>query len=559
MAVNARPFRPTNNVNILNAIRRNATIDYQRRIPAATQANVQDVVRGMLSWSPTRNEFVDALVNRIGMNIYRYNSWTNPLGKFKRGMLEFGDTIEEVNVGLLEAKRYNPDREYLEEDLFGQERPDVQSSFHKINRQDFYKLTVNESLLKRAFLADDGLSGFITSLMAAPETSDNYDEFLLMTSLFGEYDKAGGFFYVNTPDVAASGSTETDAKSFLRSVREYSQKLPFISTHYNAAGMPVAASPDELELFITPEASAAIDVEALAAAFNIEKAAIPSRTTVIPRENFGVVGAQAVLTTRDFFVVADSKLETTSVYNPVGLHSNYFLHHWQTISASRFVPALLFTTGEGSVITIADTPVTGVTPITVTDSEGVSVTDQSVVRGDLYQLDAEAITDGDNTVVRWDIEGATSNLTRLTQSGVLVIGADERGTAGTMKVVATAVDTSVVQKTAELVLQPVGDLLELWPNPEVLQDSNLNGLPEVTPAEIVQPTATAGKDKNVVIIPSVEGVYYTATPTTGGVTGTIVDSGRYPITEDTNFMALPSNGYEIATGAVTSWSITFTA
>ena len=58
------PLKNTSNVAILNAIKYDATLSYQNRIPDATKANVQDVVRNLASYRPHWNEFVDALVNR---------------------------------------------------------------------------------------------------------------------------------------------------------------------------------------------------------------------------------------------------------------------------------------------------------------------------------------------------------------------------------------------------------------------------------------------------------------------------------------------------------------
>src|SRR6478609_7829471 len=151
------------NSAILDAVRGIASTDYARRIPAADVAGVAATIENLTrpenrQWM---NEFIDVLVNRIGMTIAKSNSWTNPLAPFKRGMLSYGNTIEEIQTGLLQAHGYDPDRDYMEKTLFGRERPEVQVNFHTINRQDFYKVTINDALLKRAFLDPSGLSGFI--------------------------------------------------------------------------------------------------------------------------------------------------------------------------------------------------------------------------------------------------------------------------------------------------------------------------------------------------------------------------------------------------------------
>jgi len=466
MAIEIMQLQDDTNIAILNAIRSEGSTDYQRRIPEATKANVQGMMKTLHQHRPAYNEFLDALVNRIGTVFARNISWTNPLAEFKRGLLEFGDTIEEIQVGLLKAHTYDPDKEYMEKAIFGTERPHVESNFHHINRQDYYKITVNENLLQRAFLESAGLSSFVGQLMQTPSTSDQWDEFLLTVSLFNEYESNGGFYHVNVPDAAAISSGAQDARTALRKMRAMADTVKFPSTKYNVAGMPTFANAEDLCLFVTPEFNAAIDVEALAGAFNVDKAQMHGRIVPIPAEHFGIPGAQAIMTTRDFFVIADNALETTSQWNPLARATNYFLHHWEIVSASRFVPAVLFHTGaDDEVITIAR-PVTSMSAIVVSDTEGATVTD--VQRGFIYSMAATAVTtpaDGD-TAVRWSVSGNASTRTAVTQTGVLQVGADEANSSLTVTATSTWLDPENLRKdglTVTATLGVVGPVLPVWP------------------------------------------------------------------------------------------------
>lgn len=514
MVLDIRPFKRTNNVNILNAIRNHATLDYRNRIPLATQANIQDNLARLTEFRPLMNEFVDALVNRIGLEIIRGSLWTNPLSHFKYGMLQFGDTIEEINVGLIKAIRFDPDKDYLEQDIFGRETPDVQSSFHKVNRMDVYKLTVDETLLKRAFNSEYGLSDFVTKLMATPQTSDEWDEFLLTTSLFGEYYRNGGFFKVQVPDVSSADSDEADAKYMLRRLREFTGNLGFMSTYYNASGMPVAAPVEDLELFVTPEALGAIDVEALAGAFNEDKAKFMGRVTIVPKEYFRIPGVQAVLTTKDFFIIADELIETTSVQNPMGLHTNYFLHHRQVISASRFVPAILFTTEEGDVIDPEVIEPESVDVPTLTDVNGDAVT--VLTRGAMHTVTADVDPDGANDAVRFELVGAQSLRTYLSQTGTLHVAPEEDATELTVNVYAVD-DFGTPQLSNTYTFDVVGAKVEYWPNRGVFEDADNDGVLE---PELPDPLTIS--DAWNVRIPSTEGLQWRKTIATGV---TFTDSG----------------------------------
>ena len=466
-----RQFRSdVSNEMILNAIRKNASYDYQRRIPDATKASVEDTLKRLDNNRPLWNEFISVLVNRIGLEVYRSKVWNNPLAIFKKGELEFGDTIEEIVTGLVNAKVYDESRDYLEKDVWGVETPEVQTSFHKVNRKNFYKISINESQLKMAFTREGGLSRFVSSLMDAPTTSDNWDEFLLTSSLLKSYEDNGGFFNVQVPDLSAVGATEADAKTFLKAAREYAQKLTFLSRHYNAAGMPTFANQSELVFIMTPKVLASIDVDALAAAFNMDKADMPGRTIVIPDEHLNMPGTQAIVTTEDFFMIFDSLFRTESIFNPAGLTTNYFLHHWQVISYSRFVPAIRFSTDATTVIEGDALTVASVQAVDVVDHDFATVTE--VQRGQSYGADSLAVlTDSDITgEVLWSVSGNESERTYITQNGTLYVGADE--TAESLTVTATAGGDP--SKTANASKDVVGDILTLWPNPSVTT-------PEVAP------------------------------------------------------------------------------
>ncbi len=464
----------TTNRDLLNAIRNRASSDYQSRIPEATKANIRDTLAALLDWQPAWNEFISALVNRIGMEIYRHNSWTNPLGRFKIGNLSYGDTIEEVAVGLLKAKIYDSSREALEKEIFGTNRPEVQTNFHTVNRREYYTITINEPLLQQAFLTEYGLAGFISQLMATPETSDNYDEYLLTTGLFKLYHDNGGFFNVNVPDLSLSSTAgPEEAREALKKMRAMAGILPFPSRHYNASGLPMHARQEDLHLFITPEANATMDVEALAGAFNITKADMPGRTTLIPPEHFRMPGTQAIMTTSDFFVIADQRLETRSAENPVALQTNYFLHHWQVISASRFVPAIRFSTDPSTEIVTDEIVISGVTSVAAVNHDMDDT--ETVTRGNTYGVDAivnytpEFAEAGE---VNFTVMGSGENpvpvspRTYINPLGpTLWVGPDEANEELTITAV-SAYDPGVAPATGAV--QVVGDILRLWPNPDVV-------------------------------------------------------------------------------------------
>lgn len=457
----------TRNEDILNALRHVTTPAYQTAIPEATRENIHEVVQNLMSHTVHKNEFINALVNQIGMIVARNLSFSNPLAPFKMGMLEYGDTYEEVQIGRAQAYVYDHDRDALEKALFGREAIDVRSAFHQINRENYYKVTISDVALRRAFQSPTGLSSFIAKLMEAPLVSDQVDEFLLMASLFSEYEQAGGFYKIQIPSVSSADSNEAEAKFALRAIRSMAGTLTFPSRLYNAAHMEVTAQTDDLWLFATPEFMAAVDVEALAGAFNTERAQIPSRTMVIPPERFNIPGCEAILTTKDFFVVMDTLMEARTQPNPLGLYDNHFWHHHQIISTSPFVPAIMFTTAAGDTSTPFDPPVASV-DLTAEDRYGDTVTD--VKRGELYDLNAVVTTNptgGSKTGADIKITSAHGEFTYISNANVLHVGLDER--AETLTIKATALGDSTKADTLELTVS--GEGARFWPKPGVVADA----------------------------------------------------------------------------------------
>ena len=182
--------------DILNAIRNDASTEYQERIPEATRNNIADIGNALLNYNAGLNEFLGALVNRIGLVAIKNRLYSNPLKEFKKGMLNYGDTIEEIFVEIAKAKHYDvePNTNNLG-DVFEVTKPKVLSRFHKVNRQDFYPVTINQDILRRAFLSEQNLDDFISKIFDSLYSADEYDEFLLMKNLIGDARSKNKFYF----------------------------------------------------------------------------------------------------------------------------------------------------------------------------------------------------------------------------------------------------------------------------------------------------------------------------------------------------------------------------
>lgn len=432
------------NADILNAVRLNASAEYQQRIPAATQGNIAESLETLNAYPNLWNEFLGNLINRIGLVVYRSKAqWESPLRDFKIGALNYGETIEEIATNLLKAKSYNASESY--EDVFKLNKPEMYANFHSINRQDYYELSINEDILKRAFMDEYGLQSAVSMLMDAPYNSDNWDEYLCMKRLFKTYDDKQGFFKIHVSDPATEtvkGAADTE---LVKAVRTYVGKLRFMSTLYNGMGIYTHSMVEDLRLFITPETQASIDVDVMAAAFNMGKVEFLSKIVVV--DDFNMPGVRAILADKDFFVCADNKIQFSSQWNPKGLYWNYWLHHWEILSCSTFVNAIAFTTGEGTNVTA---PVVTVTAVALSFADA---TITKVAKGESVQLSALVTgtivpaTAGYSVPqsVEYSITKCAAPLgehTAVDENGVLTIDPEETNTTITVKAVSTWADVS---------------------------------------------------------------------------------------------------------------------
>ena len=415
----------TDNHTILHNIWLNGTNDFQQRIPEPTQTNITQVMETL--FDPMNkmyyNQFIDALITRIGDSFVHQQSFKNPLAVFKKSRMMYGNTLQEIIPKWISAHAYVDDAE----DVFKMSRPDVATWYHSQNRRDRYDITINRQELRTAFTEEGGLNRLVAAIMDTPMNSDEYDEYRIMLQLIAEYERSWGFF---KHALTAAPTNEATGKEFLYQLRTYAGLLKFPTTTYNNGALndvPIFVKPNELVIIMTPATKAAIDVFALASVFNLDKADIEQRIILVDEFPLPNDECVALLTTEDFFMCMDTEYETTSAYNPKTLGMNYFLHHWGIYSTSPFVPAIMFTVGgqSTSVTTVTQT-VTGITitPATETVAAGdeleltVSLTGTLNPNTDPFVKVAPDAATYETTVTRDDV-AISSPATRVDEYGVL--------------------------------------------------------------------------------------------------------------------------------------------
>lgn len=412
---------------------------------SGTTAELHAIGEYLTSYQPARNAFLNALVNRIGLTIVTSKLYRNPWAVFKRGYLEFGDTIEEIFVNLADVHGFYP--EGAEDTFAKRELPDVRTAFHRMNFQKYYKTTVSSQQLRQAFLSWTGVSDLIARIIESLYTAANTDEYYVMRYFLAKCLLNGYIGSINIPE-----PTKDNAIDVATQFQYLSDLFQYQSTKYNMAGVTTHTDFEDQYFIITAKFKATMNMTVLATAFQLEYREFQARLITVDsltdfdwarldklftdpatgaldpgyarftKEEIALLESiPAVLISRDWWMVLDNYLEDAQWFNGEGLYWNHWHHTWKTISCSPFGQAAAFTNVASKITSVT------VTPATATLSPGASLQLSAAVAG----------TGIVNHGVQWTVTGGAASGTTVTNGGYLHVAANE--TAKTLTVTATSI------------------------------------------------------------------------------------------------------------------------
>ena len=367
-------------LDILNVIRQNASYDYQQNVPEVTKSSdipkVGEVIYGTPAFA---NQFLNALINRIAIVRVQSATFNNPYARLKKGLLDFGETIEDIFVSIANVVEYTPEKGAQRE--FKRTLPDVKSAFHTMNWRVMYPVTIQDNDLKLAFLSVDGVTNLITKIVDSVYQAAEYDEFLLFKYLIIKAVAHGKMKPVSVGD----GTKTTDSAIQFRGI---SNKIQFMSNDYNEANVKTNTPRERQAIFMDAMFNAQYDVDVLASAFNMDKADFMGQLYLVDsfsefdNDRFEIIrdnsdgieevttaelnlmkDVKAIIVDENWFQMYDNMSKFTEQYVSSGLYWNYFYHEWKTVSSSPFANAVVF---------VNDTP-TITNPATIT----VEIVDKS--------------------------------------------------------------------------------------------------------------------------------------------------------------------------------------
>ena len=404
--------------------------------------SLMNMYQFIMGYEPRKNAFLTALFNRIGMTILTSKMWNSPLNWTLQGRLEYGESIEEICVNLEKVRSFDPSLAPAR--VFERNIPDVRAAFHVMNFQKEYPATISNDQLRQAFLSWQGIvdlvSGIVTSMYKALQ-KDMYEATKYMIA---KLILTGSMPSVQVPDF----TDKANLSDVIEAARATALNMTILGTNYNMAGVYNAVE-NVNDLYIIMENSllASVDVNVLAAAFNMDRATFYGH--VVGIDSFsemdynrldqlfdGTEGYEHISGTdltnlqkvgfvicdKDFFQIWENFQEMSDNYNGSGLYWNYFYHAWYTFSASPFANVCVFDYAGGEITSVT------VVPATANVAQGTTLTLGATV-------DGTGIFPKECT---FSISGQTTADTRVV-GNQLTIGKDEPATTQ-ITVTATAKD-----------------------------------------------------------------------------------------------------------------------
>lgn len=426
-------------VNTFNFIRQNMSRNYQDVLPKATDDNIMTISNILLndSYQPMLNEFVNVLINRIALTIVRNKTYSNPLSILKKGSTPLGTDIQDIYENPALPQTYEYSNEAMAQLLRIQD-PDTHVAYYRRNRQDKYKKTITREGLQGAFISWDKFNDYITSITNSLYSGNYISEFEYTKMLVdGVYDNNK----VIIEKVAFPTDNES-AKKILKKFRTLYNQMSFPSEDYNAYSkfsgskgkIKTWTDSERIVLMIRSDVLAEIDIEALASAFNLDKADFLGR--VLPVDKFENDAILGIICDESFFQIYDNIFRFDEFYNAETMSWQLYLHAWGTYAVCPFANAVVLAT---------ETPIEA-TQIKLSRStiNNVYVDDENVVTATLTPANATTniyYKSSNTDVVKVKGEDKSVTITAVGLGKAKVIATTDNGLTAEVTVNVTGIHT----------------------------------------------------------------------------------------------------------------------
>lgn len=308
--------------------------------------------------TPVYNEFFH-LLKRIAFVAINTKNFRNPLTQLEGDNLPLGYAGENVYVNPANATAFNVN-DFA--GLLQKYEARVSVEYLTVNMDVQYKVSLTREKVRTAFTSWGELENFINGIINSLYNGAAIDTYRFTKNLVPAAFKDGRVKY----EIVEEPTTEAKGKAFIKLCRKLYTNFQLPSTKYNAwkdyGGDDVEpittwSNPEDIVVMIRSDVDAEVDVDVLAAAFNMDKADFIGRVIVVDDfdlyDNDGnkIYDGSSILgliADKSFFKIRVQDYAMDEFYNANARAWTYFLNKTAMYNTSLFANACVLATAAPS-------------------------------------------------------------------------------------------------------------------------------------------------------------------------------------------------------------------
>lgn len=302
------------------------------------------------------NDFIGLLKKVVYTAVYN-KTFNNPLAELEGERMPLGQFIEDVYINPAKARGFNVN-DFA--GLLQKYEAEVATQYLTVNSDLQYSVTITREKVRNAFTSWDALEGLISGMVnslynGAWITRYNQTKGLALAAF-----EKGAVKY----EVITNPTDTATAKALVQKMRADFSKMQIPSSKYNAwadvkgegaFALKTWSDPQDIVVLISADVEALVDVEVLAAAFNMSKADFLGRVIVVDDfsqyNDDGTVAVdgsmiKAMICDRAWFKIKTQDFAMDEFYNPSNRTWQYFVNDVRMVNYSLFANAKIYTTEE---------------------------------------------------------------------------------------------------------------------------------------------------------------------------------------------------------------------
>ena len=226
------------------------------------------------TYTQTKQEFLNSVLNKIGKQEFSNKTYKNPLKRLRGQFINGPTDIEEIYVDRVADTGYDKEGS----GVLDRVKPTVSVQYHTNTVEHGYKTTVHNKQMRKGFLNKDGLQTMAQAIINSLHTGQELDDYqdcintlkALTTSPKGSKD--------NIIEVSPV-TNEATSKAFTKAIKKTIHKMKDYSSVYSDKSS--FANANELILFMDSDTDVEVEIEHLASAFNMTIAQLNETSKII--------------------------------------------------------------------------------------------------------------------------------------------------------------------------------------------------------------------------------------------------------------------------------------